>query len=452
MSSWPDSSPIEDIDRIPRRFCLRGCAFKSSATETFSLFGGYVSSLQDRFSFFVATDALKETRRANWIYSAPRQESVAEHVWHTTLLAMLLADAAPAGINHDHVRDLLTIHDLVEVYAGDTVLWDNVAESDVAAREMVAGERLTSMLPVSRQGWFDRLWREFQTQETSEARWARAIDSLHPMVLSWYPGGQGHANKTLTPTKILTRKRPFLKPFPPLWELARWLVQQAVNQHLIPADDMTRDAEVGNGLAARFDFFVATDGLKELRRANWVWSESRHETVAEHVWHTTLLGLVVSDSAPEQIDHNHVRDLLTIHDLVEVYAGDTVIWDEISSDSTARELAAGERLIAMLPESLRSRFDPLWREFQAQETINARYARAIDTLHPMVMDWFPGGSGHVNEMLTPTLILARKQPLLGAFPELWHFAQWLVQQAVDQHLIPGDDLIVMTEDTPRGQT
>jgi putative hydrolase of HD superfamily len=211
-------------------------------------FGAHVTSLQDRLSFFVATDALKETRRANWIYSEARQESVAEHVWHTTLLAMLLADAAPPETNHDHVRDLLTIHDLVEVYAGDTVLWDNVIESDVSAREMAAGERLTAMLPSSQQARFDRLWREYQAQETLEARWARAIDSLHPMVLSWYPGAKGHANKSLTPTLILSRKRPYLEPFPVLWTLARWLVQQAVDQKLIPGDDlmgMTEDAPHG---------------------------------------------------------------------------------------------------------------------------------------------------------------------------------------------------------------
>lgn len=197
-----------------------------------------MTSLQDRLSFFVATDRLKETRRANWIYSEPRQETVAEHVWHTSLLAMLLQDAAPEGTDHNHVRDLLVIHDLVEVFAGDTVLWDDVPLDDIDAREQAAGERLMGMLPEDQYERFDPLWREFQAQVTVEARFARAIDALHPMVMSWFPGGQGHANKTLTPTRILTRKRPAIEPFPKLWELANWLVQQAVDQGLIPADEM----------------------------------------------------------------------------------------------------------------------------------------------------------------------------------------------------------------------
>jgi putative hydrolase of HD superfamily len=197
-----------------------------------------VTSLQDRLSFFVTTDRLKQTFRANWTYGEPRQETVAEHVWHTTLLAMLLQDAAPQGTDHSHVRDLLVIHDLVEVFAGDTVLWDDVPLDDVTVREFAAGERLMGMLPGDQFARFDPLWREFQAQESAEARFARAIDALHPMVLSWFPGAPGHANKTLTPTKILTRKRPFIEPFPELWELALWLVRQAVEQELIPGDEM----------------------------------------------------------------------------------------------------------------------------------------------------------------------------------------------------------------------
>src|SRR5690606_6309403 len=197
-----------------------------------------MTSLQDRLSFFVATDRLKETRRANWIYSEPRQETVAEHVWHTSLLAMLLQDAAPEGTDHNHVRDLLVIHDLVEVFAGDTVLWDDVPLDDIDAREQAAGERLMGMLPEDQHERFDPLWREFQAQVTVEARFARAIDALHPMVMSWFPGGQGHANKTLTPTRILTRKRPAIEPFPKLWAVANAIDKQLVDLGLIPADEM----------------------------------------------------------------------------------------------------------------------------------------------------------------------------------------------------------------------
>jgi putative hydrolase of HD superfamily len=208
-----------------------------------SIPGEHVTSLHDRLEFFLATDALKELSRANWVRSGARTETVAEHSWHVILLAMLFADAAPDGTDHDHVRDLLTIHDLVEVYAGDTVLWDDVPIADVTAREQAAGERLMALLPESQRERFDPLWREFQAQETVEARFARAIDSLHPLLVSWSLRGKGHQNTTLTPTRILTRKRPSLEAFPLLWELAVWVVQDAVNWGLMPSDEMISTQE-----------------------------------------------------------------------------------------------------------------------------------------------------------------------------------------------------------------
>jgi putative hydrolase of HD superfamily len=90
-----------------------------------------MSSLEQRLAFFAATDALKQIARANTISSRERHENVAEHSWHTTLLSMVFADAAPAGTDHNRVRDLITVHDLVEIHAGDTVVWDNVPEADV---------------------------------------------------------------------------------------------------------------------------------------------------------------------------------------------------------------------------------------------------------------------------------------------------------------------------------
>src|SRR5690554_5575086 len=106
-----------------------------------------MNDLIRRLEFFSEADKLKSITRANWIREDKRFETVAEHVWHTTLLAMIFADAAPDGIDHNRVRDLLTLHDLVEVYAGDVPIWDQYAGDGVEAREMAAGERLTNLLP-----------------------------------------------------------------------------------------------------------------------------------------------------------------------------------------------------------------------------------------------------------------------------------------------------------------
>jgi putative hydrolases of HD superfamily len=196
--------------------------------------------LFDRLQFFLATDALKETRRANWIFTSARFETVAEHTWHTLLLAMLLADAAPEGIDHNHVRDLLIVHDLVEVYAGDTPVWDDALRATEAEREAAAGERLMAMLPDDIFPQFDPLWREYQAQETPESRFARAIDSLHPVLMAWAEGAHGHALKDITPTRLLERKRPTIERYPALWELVIRIVQDAVDRGALPPDDLIK--------------------------------------------------------------------------------------------------------------------------------------------------------------------------------------------------------------------
>jgi len=193
-------------------------------------------------------------------------------------------------------------------------------------------------------------------------------------------------------------------------------------------------------LPSRLPFLAATDALKHIRRANRTFDGSRQETVAEHTWHVTLLALLFADAAPDGTDHNRVRDLLIAHDLVEVHAGDTVIWDNVpAAETAAREHAAAGLLFALLPDRQRDRFDALWREFDAQVTVEATFARALDALHPMLMSWGPGGVGHPNPDLTPARVLARKRPLLEAFPDLWDLAQTLVHEAAARGLIAPDD-------------
>ncbi len=199
--------------------------------------------LHARLSFFLATDTLKTTSRANWIYSEARLETIAEHNWHTLLLAMLFADAAPDGVDHNHVRDLLIVHDLVEVYAGDTPIWDDAARMTETEREREAGERLMALLPRDMFDTFDALWREYQTQDTAEARFARAIDALHPIIMAWTEGAHGHANPSITPGRLLERKRAVIETYPDLWALVLRILQDAVDRGMLPPDELVQRCE-----------------------------------------------------------------------------------------------------------------------------------------------------------------------------------------------------------------
>jgi putative hydrolase of HD superfamily len=185
------------------------------------------------------------------------------------------------------------------------------------------------------------------------------------------------------------------------------------------------------------DFFLAAERLKREARMNTVLDGSRHESVAEHCWHLSLLAILFEPYAPSDIDPVHVRDLITVHDLVEVYAGDSWFYSD-ATDIAEREAASAMKLLAMLPEADRDRFRPLIDEFQAQQTSEARYARALDVLHPMILSYAPGGSGPTAPTLTAARVLARKQPYLESYPALWDFAQRLVASAIERGAIdPG---------------
>lgn len=411
--------------------------------------------LHARLTFFLATDALKELQRANWVHSTPRFENVAEHSWHAALLAMLFADAAPEGTDHSHVRDLLVVHDLVEVYAGDTPIWDDILRASEAEREELGGAQLMAMLPEVVFSRFDALWREFQAQETEEARFSRAIDTLHPLVMSWTEGGHGHANAGITPSLLLERKRPTIAGYTVLWELVTRIIQDAVDRGALPPDEAIQRNEVPNALDSvnsqpdlhsRLRFFLVTDKLKELERANRIHMVSRLETVAEHSWHAMLLAILFSDAARDGVDHGQVGDLLVIHDLVEVYAGDTPLWNlDLQGSEIERERKAGERLMAMLPDDVKQRFDSLWREFQAQQTAEARFTRAIDSLHPIILSWTEGGHGHPEHEFSPSWLIERKHQTISAYPDLWNLLLEILQGAVDRGLLSPDEVIQRRE-------
>lgn len=184
------------------------------------------------------------------------------------------------------------------------------------------------------------------------------------------------------------------------------------------------------------DFFLAAEHLKREYRMNTLLDDSRHESVAEHCWHLSLLAILLEPYAPPEIDRVHVRDLITIHDLVEVYAGDSWFYsDATQHDIATREAASATRLLALLPEHDRERLRPMIDEFQDQQSPEARYARALDVLHPMIISYAPGGSGPTAPQLTATIVLDRKRPYLERFPALWDFAQRLVASAIERGVL-----------------
>jgi putative hydrolase of HD superfamily len=161
--------------------------------------------LGQQLAFLIEVDRLKTVLRASPLAAAERRENDAEHSWHLALMVPVLAEYADEPIDVGHTIRLVVVHDLVEIYAGDTPLYDDKLRVDQAERELAAADRLFGLLPEDQAREFRALWDEFEARVTPEARFAKAIDRLEPNLLNWMAGGGTWLTPGVTSDTVRTR-------------------------------------------------------------------------------------------------------------------------------------------------------------------------------------------------------------------------------------------------------
>lgn len=145
--------------------------------------------LTSQLRFVLEVDKLKRVLRRSLLIDGARRENSAEHSWHVTVLARVFAEYAPEGTDIDHVVNMLVVHDIVEIDAGDTFVYDRAAVRSQAERERAAADRIFALLPEDQAAWARSLWDEFEERKTPEARFARAVDRLSPLLANWHTEG-----------------------------------------------------------------------------------------------------------------------------------------------------------------------------------------------------------------------------------------------------------------------
>lgn len=135
--------------------------------------------------FIIEIDKLKHILRRSYVTGEPRPENDAEHSWHLAVMVLLLRECAgDPDIDLLRAVEMALVHDLVEIHAGDTFLYDTESGADKAEREKAAAQKLFSLLPEDQAVELASLWKEFEAHVTSEAKYVRALDRLHPMLLN----------------------------------------------------------------------------------------------------------------------------------------------------------------------------------------------------------------------------------------------------------------------------
>lgn len=183
-------------------------------------------------------------------------------------------------------------------------------------------------------------------------------------------------------------------------------------------------------LKAQLGFLLELDRLKSVVRQSLLTDGSRRENSAEHSWHLAMFALVLSEHADAEVDVAHAIKLLLVHDIVEIDAGDAPIHGHglARSDLEAAEHRAAERIFGLLPIEQAARFRDLWLEFEAGQSPEACFAKALDRLQPLLLNIAVGGGTWTENGVTEQQVVERYGPAIktGA-PALWDAARELVR-------------------------
>lgn len=182
---------------------------------------------------------------------------------------------------------------------------------------------------------------------------------------------------------------------------------------------MTADSGLDR-LADQVAFVIEVDRLKSVLRRGYTADGSRRENTAEHSWTLALMALVLAEHAAEPVDVARVMKMVVIHDIVEVDAGDTYIYDDGGrADKVAREVRAADRLFGLLPPDQGAEVRALWDEFEAGASPDARFARSLDRFAGFLLNHASGGASWREHGVTADMVFGVNQAIDAGSPVLW---------------------------------
>lgn len=182
-------------------------------------------------------------------------------------------------------------------------------------------------------------------------------------------------------------------------------------------------------LSAQFAFLNEADRLKSVLRATTLCDGSRPENSGEHSWHLALYALTLADQAEPGVDINRVIRMLLLHDLVEIDVGDVPIHSangtaHASTETQAAEQRAADRIFGLLPADLARQFRALWDEFEAAETPDARFAKSLDRVQPVMANLQSGGGTWITYNVTFDQLETRVgSKIARGAPRLWNWVR-----------------------------
>lgn len=183
-------------------------------------------------------------------------------------------------------------------------------------------------------------------------------------------------------------------------------------------------------------FILELDKMKSILRQTSLIDGSRNENDAEHSWHIAVMAMVLSEYANKEIDVCKAIKMLLVHDIIEIYAGDTFCYDtEANKSKKERELEAADRIFGILDQDKGRKIRELWEEFEEMKTDEAIFAAAMDRMQPLFSNYYSGGGTWKKYNVKREQVYKRMEPIKYASKQLWEFTVSMIEDAIEKGYI-----------------
>ena len=185
-------------------------------------------------------------------------------------------------------------------------------------------------------------------------------------------------------------------------------------------------------LDQQLKFTAEIDKMTSILRRTVLIDQSRRENDAEHSWHIAVMAMLFSEYAKEPVDIGRVVKMCVVHDLVEIYAGDTFAYDAAGNeDKVEREKKAADKLFGELPEEQGIMIRELWEEFDEMKTSDAKYAACMDRLQPFLHNTLTAGHTWAEGGTNRTAVEKRMAIIKDFMPEVYKWIEANLDRAVE---------------------
>lgn len=189
-------------------------------------------------------------------------------------------------------------------------------------------------------------------------------------------------------------------------------------------------------LLKQISFIKEIDKVKYIQRKTKLFNSDRPENDAEHSWHLAMMTIVLAAHSDKPIDVLKVLKMVLIHDIVEIDAGDTFIYDsEKNHTNTDEELMAAQRIFGLLPTEQAEEFIVLWEEFEAGLTDEAKFAKSMDRLEPLLQNTSNNGGTWAEFNVPYQKVYDKKKAIKEGSSVLWNYAENLLNESVAKGIL-----------------